>query len=141
MAINTQGCMVKLGNTASPIVYTEISGVTDFSGFSGSRSVIDITTLASSGREKQTGIPDYGQVTFNAIYRSDADGDTTHDALYDLFQSGLARTFQMVFDDSPQEVFTFSAFVLNFQFNTGIDEVVRISVTLEVTGTPTDNNT
>ena len=137
MSITTQGCRLEIGDTASPIVYTAIDKVTDFQGFSGSRSVIDTTCLASTGREKSTGIPDFGQVNFNIIY----DGDfSTHLDLHDLFESGLARTFRIVFDDSPEEVFTFTAYVLTLQYSASIDDVVRAAVTLEVSGSPTDNN-
>lgn len=137
MSINTQGCELRVGDGASPNVYTAIAGVVSFSGPSGSRQVIDVTTLASTGREKQVGIPDYGQVTFELIY----DGDqATNTSLYDDFQNGTIRDFQLVFSDSPEEVFSFAAFVLAYSYTANIDDVVRASVTLEIDGPVTDNN-
>ena len=137
MSINTQGCELRVGDGASPNVYTSIAGVVSCSGPSGSRQVIDVTTLASTGREKQVGIPDYGQVTFELIY----DGDqATNTSLYDDFQNGTLRDFQLVFSDSPEEIFSFAAYVLAYSYTANIDDVVRASVTLEIDGPVTDNN-
>lgn len=134
--INTQGCAIRMSDGASPLVYSDVPEVLSFSGPSGSRSVIDVTSLASTGREKEVGIPDYGQITFEVNYSGE---NANHLALYDLFQSGLAREFQIVFDRSPEEIYSCSAYVLNFQFQTGIDDVVKASITLEITGSVTDN--
>lgn len=134
--INTQGCAIRISDGNSPLVYSDVEEVLSFSGPSGSRSVIDVTSLSSTGREKEVGIPDYGQVTFEINYSG---LNTNHLALYDLFQSGVAREFQIVFDRSPEEIYSFQAFVLNFQFQTGIDDVVKASVTLEISGTVSDN--
>lgn len=137
MSINTQGCALKRGDAASPEVFTTIGGVVSFQGPSGSRQVIDTTTLASTGREKEVGIPDYGQITFDLIYDGD---DTSNTGLWDDFQNGTLRNFQMVFDDSPQEVFSFAGYVLAFSYSANIDDVVRASLTVEISGTVTDNN-
>jgi predicted secreted protein len=134
--INTQGCAIRISDGTSPSVFSDVEEVLSFSGPSGSRSVIDVTSLSSTGREKEVGIPDYGQVSFEINYSG---LNTNHLALYDLFQSGASRDFQIVFDRSPEEIYSFTAFVLNFQFQTGIDDVVKASVTLEITGTVTDN--
>lgn len=137
MSIRTQGSRIEIGDGASPEVFTEIESVTDFNGFTGGRPLIDVTTLASTGREFVTGIPDYGNLDFNIIYDGD---ETTHTDLYALFQNGESNTFRLVFPDSPEEIYTFTGFVLNFQFSGPLDEVVRAAVTIKVTGTPTDNN-
>jgi predicted secreted protein len=137
MAINTQGCALAVGDGASPEAFTDVAGVVSLQGPSGSRSVIDITTLASTGREKDVGIPDYGNVTAELIYDGDSASNTS---LWDDFQNGTLRNFQLKFDDSPQEVFSFSAYVLSYSYSAGIDDVVRASLTMEVSGSITDNN-
>lgn len=138
MPIRTQNTRIEIGDVASPVVFTDIAGATDINGFTGGRPLIDVTTLQSTGREFLTGIPDYGNVDFTLIYDN---ANAQHLDIYDLFQSGLSRSFRMVFgDSSPEEIYTFDAFVLNFQFAAPIDEVIRASVTLKVTGTPVDNN-
>jgi len=146
MSITTQGCQVRIGDGSSPQVFESIGGLVSFTGPTGQRQVIDVTTLASTAREKQVGIPDMGQVTMELIYDGDSGTDVSspqvlsHTLLFDRFQDGASSAFQISLDDSPEELFDFNAFVLAYQFSTSIDDVVRVSVTLEIDGAITDNN-
>ena len=122
---------------ASPEVYSVVAGVTDFQGPNGQRQVIDKTTLADTTRQKEVGIADMGQITMNLVYDGD---EATNTTLWDLFQSGALNNFQVIFNDSPQEVFSFAGYVLQYQYQASIDDVVRASVTIEISGNVTDNN-
>ena len=136
MSVKTQNAAIKYGDGASPEVFTAVASVTDFQGPSGQRQVIDITRLASSGKEKNVGLPDFGQITFNLIW----DSDNLYDvAVWDQFVAGTAKNMQVVFDNSPQDVISFSGYVLGFNFTAGADDVVRASCTIEIDGAPTDN--
>ena len=64
-SVKTQGCTLGLGDAASPEVYTSVINLVSFQGPSGSRQVIDSTTLASVAKEKDVGIPDLGQITYD----------------------------------------------------------------------------
>lgn len=134
-AINTQGTKLqRLDTTVSPNAYVDIAGVVSLQGPTGSRQVIDVTTLASTYREKQVGIPDLGQLTFDCIF----DGsETTLAAIRADFTSGTERTFKLLLDVSPEQSMIVNGFVLNFQLSTNIDDVVRGSITIETTGTAT----
>lgn len=135
-SVKTQGCSLNLGDAASPETYAAIANLTSFQGPSGSRQVIDATTLASTGKEKDVGIPDYGQVTFEFNFSA---ADTVLVDVWDNFVAGTLHNFRILFSDSPQTQFDMAAYVLNFSFNAGLDDIVRGSVTLEISGTVTDN--
>ena len=135
-SVKTQGSSLQLGNGASPNVYSTIANVTSFQGPSGSRQVIDATLLSSTGKEKDVGIPDYGQVTFDFNF---AASDTVLVDTWDAFIAGTLQPFRILFSDSPQTSFQFDAYVLNFAYTAGLDDIVRGSVTLEISGTVTDN--
>ena len=69
-SVKTQGCTLALGDGASPEVFTSVINLVSFQGPSGSRQVIDATTLASTAKEKDVGIPDLGQITFDYNFSS-----------------------------------------------------------------------
>jgi len=134
--VKTQGCTIELGDSASPIVYAVIGGVTSFQGPTGSRQVIDTTTLASTAKGKDVGIPDMGQISadFNFLAAETALIDT-----WDAFLAGDVQNFIIRFSDSPNTTFSFSGFVLNFSFAANMDDIVRGSFTIEIDGDVTDN--
>ena len=135
-SVKTQGCTLGLGDAASPEVYTSVINLVSFQGPSGSRQVIDATTLASTGKEKDVGIPDYGQITFDYNFSA---ADPALIDTWDNFIAGTLHNFRITFTDSPQTQFDFAAYVLSFNFSAGLDDIVRGSVTLEISGTVTDN--
>lgn len=140
--ISTQGAQIRVKDTAvSPNVYVDIGCVTDFQGPSGSRTVIDTTCLDSTGREKNVGIPDFGQITGNVILSNVSTDYHVSDAksLWTNFKNGTAQTFRIIIPTSPEDYFEFSAYVLNFSISSQIDDVVRASFTLEIDGSVVDS--
>lgn len=135
-SVKTQGCALQLSDGASPEVYSDIANVMSFQGPSGSRQVIDATTLASTGKEKDVGIPDYGQVTFDFKF---AASDTVLVDVWDNFVAGTLHNFRILFSDSPRTQFDFAAYVLSMNYSASVDDIVRGSVTLEISGSVTDN--
>jgi len=136
-SVKTQGSSLQFFDTAaSPNAFVTVASVTGFQGPSGSRQVIDATTLASTGKAKDVGIPDYGQVTFDFNFVST---DTVLVDVWDGFIAGVLHVWQIVLSDSPATVFGFSAYVLSMNYTAGLDDIVRGSVTLEISGTVSDN--
>ena len=135
-SVKTQGCTLGLSDGASPEVYTDIINLVSFQGPSGSRQVIDATVLASTAKEKDVGIPDLGQITFDYNFSA---ADPALIDCWDNFNAGTLHNFRINFSDSPETQFDFAAYVLNFTFSAGLDDIVRGSVTLEISGAVTDN--
>jgi len=136
-SVKSQGCALQILNTGvSPNAYTAIANVTSFQGPSGQRQVIDATTLASTGKEKNVGLPDFGQVQFDFVFSK---LDTMLVDVWDGFISGNLYSFKIVLSDSPQTTFAFTAYVLSMNFTANLDDVIRGNVTLEISGAVTDN--
>jgi predicted secreted protein len=140
--ITTQGAQIRVqDSSSSPITYNDIGCVTDFQGPNGSRQVIDTTCLDSTGRQKNMGIPDYGQISLNGILSMETTDMHVGDALslWTNFKNGTSQVFRVVFPTSPEEYFEFTAYVTNFSYSANTDDVFRFSASLEIDGAPTDS--
>lgn len=136
-ALEAQGMELKIGNGASPEVFTAISEIKTFSGPSGSATVIDVTDLSSAAKEKRMGLADEGQLSFTINY---IPTDTQHALLRAQRASREETNFKLVFtDDSPSTTWSFSAFVTGFAVSGAVDAVVEANVTLEITGAITES--
>ena len=136
-ALEAQGMLIKIGNGASPEVFSTISEIKTFSGPTGSAAVIDVTDLSSSAKEKRMGLADEGQLSFTINYIPD---NTQHTLLRTRRASRDETDFKMVFtDDSPSTNWSFSAFVTGFAVSGAVDNVVEANVTLEITGSITQS--
>lgn len=129
--ISTQGATIRVSDEVSPLVFNDIGCVTNFSGPSGSRQVIDTTCLTSTGREKNVGIPDFGQVQFDLVFDTT---DTYQVQTWDDFKGGTRRYFRLIIPNSPEDWIQFLGYVLNFSITSQIDDVIRASVTIEIDG-------
>jgi hypothetical protein len=136
-ALEAQGMLIKIGNGASPEVFSTISEIKTFSGPTGSAAVIDVTDLSSTAKEKRMGLADEGQLSFTINYIPD---NTQHALLRTQRASREETNFKMVFtDDSPSTTWSFSAFVTGFAVSGAVDNVVEATVTLEITGSITQS--
>lgn len=136
-ALEAQGMLIKIGNGASPEVFSTISEIKTFSGPTGSAAVIDVTDLSSTAKEKRMGLADEGQLSFTINYIPD---NTQHSLLRTQRASREETNFKMVFtDDSPSTTWSFSAFVTGFAVSGAVDNVVEATVTLEITGSITQS--
>ena len=130
----SQGTVFKVGDAASPEVFTAVGEVKEIGGPSGSAPVIDVSNLSSVKREKIMGLPDEGQITLSLNYDGD---DAQQDALRAARTARTATNFQIVTSNSPPETLSFTAYVLEFSLNFAVDEVVGLTVTLEIDGAVT----
>jgi hypothetical protein len=136
-ALEAQGMEVKIGDGASPELFTAIPEVKTFTGPGGSAAIIDVTDLSSAAKEKRMGLADEGQLSFTINY---IPADTQHAALRAARASREITNFQLVFtDDSPATVWDFSGFVTGFAVSGSVDGVVEANVTIEITGAITEN--
>jgi predicted secreted protein len=136
-ALEAQGMQIKIGNGASPEVFTAISEIKTFSGPGGSATVIDVTDLSSSAKEKRLGLADEGQLSFTINY---IPTNTQHDLLRTNRDARTLTNFKLVFtDDSPATNWSFAAYVQGFSVSGAVDGVVEANITLEITGSITES--
>jgi hypothetical protein len=112
-----------------------IGEVIDFSGPGGQASVIDVTNLLSTAKEKLIGLRDEGQLSMS-LNLSMTDGGQT------LLRSDRAtRTKKPVvikFNDSTVDLAktkaVFSGYCLGFSVSGAVDDAVKANCVIEITG-------
>jgi Lambda phage tail tube protein, TTP len=135
-ALSSQGVTIAVA-LGSPSDFTggTIPNVSTINGPSGSATVIDASDLSSSAREKVMGLMDEGQVTLEMQYMPD---NAVHEYLRLLRAGKTLGSFRITFTDgAPATTFTFTAYVTGFAVSVGVDQLVMVSVTLEITGSVT----
>lgn len=127
--VDTTGKTIVAAGAATPVTFTAISNIKDFSGFDGAASEIDVTNLDSTAKEYRLGLADSGQFTFNIDYDSTSAG---HIALQAKKVSGVLSNFKLVLPSS--QVITFTGFVKKFSLAGGVDAVAKTAVDIRISG-------
>ena len=149
MAIKTAafGTILTYGDGGSPTeIFTKIASVKDLDGPSLSRDTIDVTShdSVSKYREFLAGLKDGGEVTFDIEFDP---SDTTHagtNGLMKMFEDDEPVHFQLITTVAATTGywgFTFSALVTGFEPSMPVEDSLKASVTLKITGPvagPTD---
>jgi predicted secreted protein len=138
-AIFAQGTLLKIGDGAGTEVFTTIAEVTDIGGPELTLEVADVTNHSSTAgwREKIGAILDGGQVSLSINYiPTDATHNNTAGLVRDL-RSRTKRNFQLVFSDSGNTTWAFTALVVSFSPAEPIDGQLAAEVSLDITGQPT----
>jgi len=129
-AIESQGITVQV-STGSPTAFGNIANVVGFSGPGGSASVIDVTNLLSTAKEKLMGLPDEGQFTLDINFDPDA---ASHVELRDARAARTRIEFKINFTDAAPASARFFGYVLGFPVAGAVDQAVKVSVTIEIDG-------
>jgi predicted secreted protein len=132
-AINSQNTLFKRGDGGSPETFVAVSEVVKIGGPSGSASIIDVTHLTSTAREKVLGLADEGQITLDLNY---IPNDTQQANLRTDRANKSLRNFQIVIP-TPAQTISFAAYVTGFSLDFAVDAKVACSITLEITGAVT----
>jgi len=133
-ALESQGMLFQRLADGSPTTYQTITEIKSFSGPGGSASIIDVTDLQSTSKEKRMGLADEGQISFTMNY---VPTDAVHVLLRADRASRVIRGFKAKFTDAGPTAWTFNAFVTGFALSGGVDGVVEAAVTLEISGSIT----
>ena len=115
--------------------FETIPNVVSFQGPGGQASVIDVTNLASTAKEKRMGLRDEGQLSLTLHFNPD---DTVHQGLRSDRTNRTRRQFKITFTDATPITWTFYGFVTQFSVQGGVDAVVESSVTIEIDGDITE---
>ena len=132
-AIKSQGVGIFLLGTASPQVYAEVPDVVSISGPTGTAGEIDVTALDSTAREFLISLPDEGSVDLELIWGGKT-SNVAQNALRTARANQTLNTFQIRLSDSPQTKYTFTAYVTGWALSAGVDDAVKASVSLRITG-------
>ena len=130
-ALETQGVLIQRGDGASPEVFTTIPEIVSFDGPGGSATEIDVTDLSSTAKEFRMGLKDEGDFSFEMMYLPN---NAQHSGLQSDRTARTLRTFLITLTDSPQSTLKFTAYVREFSISGGVDDVLRASVTLRISG-------
>jgi predicted secreted protein len=126
--------VLKRGDGGGPEVFNAVAEVISFGGPDGEPTVIDVSHLGSTARDKLVGLLDEGQVTLTLNH---IPGDAEQSGMRaDRATIGQTpRNYQLVLPDAT--TITFAALVLSFNIAGDPDSQVTLAVTLEVSGLAT----
>ena len=137
MAIESQGAIFfwSTSTAASTSTSHAVAEVVGFNGPTGSANVIDVSHLGSTAKEKLIGLRDEGQVSFDVNFRP---GTTGQDYLRTCGANRSMKKAVIQLNDNTTEVaktkIIFDAYVSGFSITGAVDQVVKGSITLEITG-------
>ena len=134
--VDTTGLTITAGTaTATPVTYTQINNVASYTGFDGSASELDKTNLSSTAKEFMLGLVDPGQ--FSLELHTDMN-DAGQAALRAKQQSGVISNFRLVLPGAVSNLtYAFTGYVKKFTQTGGVDQVVKASVDIRISGTVT----
>jgi hypothetical protein len=125
----TGGTAYTTGGTATPVTWTPIGNVRTFTGFDGAANIMDVTNLASSAEEIRPGIPRYGQLSFEIDWDHNDPGQL---ALLAKQLNQQQSAFKLVLPDGHTA--TWNAYVMKVPSQGGVDQVVRGTIDVRITG-------
>ena len=138
MAVDSQGTLFQVeAGLGSPTEWLTVDGVTNIRDLrSGSGAEIDITDLSSTAKEFQLGLKDEGSMSLDLINNPADPGQQRLSALRDSRATGEFRIVSTF--GSPEWTLSFSGIVTTLPATFAVDDVVRGTVTIRVSGAITE---
>lgn len=131
--VDTTGKTITAGaGTATPVSYTTVANVKTYTGFDGEASEIDVTHLLSTAKEFRLGLTDPGKLAFEV---DQDDNDAGQIAVLAAQQAGTIQNWKLTFSNG--KVASFTAFVKKFSRSGGVDQVLKQSCDLRISGSVT----
>ena len=132
------GTTIKIGDAASPEVFTAIPECVGLSGLGKTNDLVEATHFGSSGeREYIAGLADGSEVSAEFNYLP---GQTQLDLLKTQVTAGTTTNFQVeVTDGTNTDTFAFAAVPLSWTVNPQLDDKNTISYALKITGAITES--
>jgi len=134
--IDTTGLTITAGTaTATPTTWTTVNNVKSYTGFDGAASELDKSNLSSTAKEYLLGLVDPGQFSIEV----DTDlNDAGQAALRAKQQSGAISSFRLVLPGAVSNLtYTFTGYVKKFTQTGGVDQIVKSSIDIRISGTVT----
>jgi|SRR6267378_1301599 len=127
----TNGTTLRVGNGASPEVFTAVAEMTDINQPSAVAGEIEFTHLLSTAKEFKPGLSDFGSsdITFNVVV-----GNSLQQQLESDVAAGTIRNYRIIYADTVNGVGG-AAFVKAFKrLPIAIDKPLQAVATLRATG-------
>ena len=134
MSFNSQGTIFYWSTSTAATTNVAVGEVKSFSGPGGSANVIDASHLGSTAKEKKMGLPDEGQITLECNLLTSAGGQS---ALRADRSSRTKRAFLLALSDPSSCRVTGKGYCTGFSISGAVDDLVKASVTIEITGAVT----
>lgn len=139
LAVSAFGTLLKIGDGASPEVFTTVAELRTISGPTLTAETIDVTThnTPTPFRRYISGLLDGGEVTFDINF---IPTDATHGYSTGLLKDMTDRTrrnFQIIFPDTGTTTWLLPTVITGFEMSSDPADVLMASVTLKVAGPPT----
>jgi hypothetical protein len=133
---NTTGLAYTSGGTATPSLWIEVGQLTDIKGTSDSSPDIEVTTLKSTTKQYQPGLPDTGNVTMSIFCD---DSDTGLAACEAAFDARTVKNFKVTYPSGATPVRTFAGYVKSYPKvgDASKDGVVTGSIEIKRSGSVT----
>jgi len=130
--VDTTGKTITAAGNVTPVAYTRIANLKDYSGLDGSASDIDITHLESAAKEFRAGLVDNGGFTVNV----DLDNaDAGQLAVRAAQVSGATKNFKLTLPNG--NVASFAGYIKKFGAAGAVDGVVKSAIEVKITGAVT----
>jgi len=131
-ALTSQGITLEYADDPdTPVTYTLVPEITDFSGPSGTTPAVTVSDLDSTTVEKRSGLPDRGQLSFTINYIPD---QAAHLAVRGMFTSAARTGWRLSYTDVGATVDTFVGWVSGFAASGSVDTTLTAAVTIEIEG-------
>lgn len=125
--IDAQGVVITFNDG---VVAQVVGGVDTFDFGDGEASDIDITTLASTAKEYQQGLQDFGNLNLNLKVRDPNDAGQA--AMATAKAARATREVKLTFLSG--DIATFNAYVKSISNSGGVDGVLAGTASLKITG-------
>ena len=127
------GTALKVGDAASPEVFTTIAEVLTISGPQLTAEDVEVTNMDSTAKEYISGIADGGSINFELNWIA----QTQQTTLRNDVEAGTARNYKVVFPTSPNTTASFNARCTEFSMTAEPNTQVRATANLKISGSVT----
>lgn len=139
-ATSTKNVKLQRGDGATSETFTTIAEVINFKGPSEKAAALDATSFDSAAMEYIAGLADNGEFTAEVLF---VGPDAQQQGLRTDLRNGTKRNFKLILNDQPvggvqPTSVAFTAIVTAApEIGGGVNQVVKGSVTLRITGVAT----
>lgn len=136
VALVSVGSLLKVGNAASPEVFTEVAQVSEIKWSGLSKKILDIPVLGQTYPLRKLTTDDPQNVELKLIFDP---AIAAHEAFRTSQSGSTARNYQIVLPDSGAYQIGFNAFVTKFELDAFTADGAEIvaNITLELTAAAT----